>query len=104
MTESPVPPGRRPHGVFVAAFLATLLYVLLSQHLLPSGDFWGPRAGPFTDLFAAAGTPTSPGFVAANRRLQQRLDDFERRLEDRIPPAGRGAAPTFSCSSPRPGA
>ncbi|MCP3964423.1 MAG: hypothetical protein GY719_41880 [bacterium] len=76
-------PTSRLHRVFVAAFLVTLLYVLLSQHLLPSGDHWGPRAGPFADLFAETETSSpATGFVAANRRLKQRLNDFERRLEE----------------------
>ena len=79
------PPRNRCHRVFVAAFLVTLLYVLLSQHLLPSGDNWGLRAGPFADVFATldeAETPASTGFVLASRRLKQRLEDFERRLEE----------------------
>lgn len=68
--------------IFVAAFFGTLLYVTLSQHLLPSGESWGPRVGPFADLFAGSEAPAPAGLVAASRRLEGRLDDLERRLED----------------------
>ena len=74
--------GTGRHAVFVVAFLGTLAYVLLSQHLLPSGERWGPRAGAFADLFAAGDAPPAAGFLAANRRLEQRIDDFERALEE----------------------
>ncbi len=79
-------PGRRRQGVFVAAFLVTLLYVPISQHLLPSGDDRGPRGGPFADLFAEAETPAPTSFGVANRQLKMRLDTIERRLEDESHP------------------
>ena len=39
--------SRRASRLFAAAFLLTLLYLPLAQHVLPSGDDWGLRAGPF---------------------------------------------------------
>ena len=38
--------------LFVAACLLSLLAVPLFQHVLPSGDDWGLRAGPFADFTA----------------------------------------------------
>ncbi len=79
--------------LFVGACLVSLLIVPLFQHLLPSGEAWGPRAGPFADLGSAitsldAGVGGEEGdgaaqrFLRANRALKQHMDDFERRLED----------------------
>ena len=74
--------GRRPARLFVAACLLSLLYMPLAQHVLPSGDEWGLRAGPFDDLVAGVGEiGAGDTFFRANRRLKQHMDDFERELE-----------------------
>jgi alginate O-acetyltransferase complex protein AlgJ len=78
--------------LYVGACLFSLLLVPLFQHLLPSGEEWGPRAGPFADLAAAvasldAGAGVEEGQGAArrllrvNRALKRHMDDFERQLE-----------------------
>ena len=77
--------------LFVAACLVSLLAVPAAQHLLPSGDEWGLRAGPFAGFAAAlvevwpqASDGSAGGVKAlwqANRRIQQSLDDLERGLE-----------------------
>ncbi len=74
----------RHPGLFIAACLAPLLYVVLSQHVLPSGEARGFRAGPFAQLTDAELTPADrTGWgLAANRELKRRLDALERRLED----------------------
>lgn len=80
-------PAARRHGVYLAACLATLLYVSLAQHFLPSGDRWGWRAGAFTELAAAlpeawGAWRGAAGALAASRLLEQRMDAFERQLEE----------------------
>ena len=75
---------------FVAACLLSLLAVPLFQHVLPSGDAWGLRAGPFADFITnlratgeaeieAAGAWDR--FFRTNRAFKQHMDDFERELE-----------------------
>ena len=94
--------------VFVALCLASLLFVPLSQHLLPSGDERGLRAGPFADFVAAVSgmstgteaaahgrseTGTWARFLGVNRALKQQIDDLERELE-RISHLKEQALPT----------
>ena len=77
--------------LFVAACcLLSLLSIPLFQHVLPSGDDWGLRAGPFADFATAIGSmggaDTEPAslarrFLATNRALKERMDDLERELE-----------------------
>ena len=47
--------SKRASRFFVAACLLTLVYVPLAQHVLPSGEAWGLRAGPFAGFAASVG-------------------------------------------------
>ncbi len=76
--------------LFVAACGLSLVLVPLFQHVLPSGDAWGLRAGPFADFAASVGnmgkgTRKKMGvwdrFFGANRALKQGMNDLERELE-----------------------
>ncbi len=76
--------------LFIAACGLSLLLVPLFQHVLPSGDEWGLRAGPFADFTASVGnvgegTAGESGawdrFFGVNRALKQHMDDLERELE-----------------------
>ncbi len=70
-------------SLFVAACLATLIYVPIAQHLLPSGEEGGWRAGPFAELGGAIAPADGKAWgLAANRELKRRLDNVERQLED----------------------
>ena len=77
--------SRRLQWALFATFLATLIWVPAARHLLPSGQESGPRAGAFAELFANGEVAPASGLLAANLRLQERIESFEGRLEETSP-------------------